>query len=200
MTTSTGPTFAVSLSAAARTVKSPSLALRISSPFDRIASRCAPRAMNVTSCPDLASFAPKYPPTAPDPRMAIRIGVNADTKTGEAAPFAKQLRLARAAYLARPPAGRLGVSKHARIWTPYGGPFHRICGGLHRRRHGYRRPHRRRAARRRRPGRSDRDQRPRVHGRSRRARRGGGGARQPGGARRHEPRDPAAAPRANDGD
>ena len=42
----------------AGTVKSPSTGLRISSPRSRMAARCAPRAMNVTSCPARASFAP----------------------------------------------------------------------------------------------------------------------------------------------
>src|SRR5689334_7861180 len=42
-------------------------------PCRRIASRCAPRAMNATSLPAFASFAPKYPPTPPVPITAIRI-------------------------------------------------------------------------------------------------------------------------------
>ena len=72
-TASTGPTLpGSSVAEAGRIVKSPSV-LRTSRPLSRIASRCAPRAMNVTSSPASASRPPKYPPTAPAPTTAIRM-------------------------------------------------------------------------------------------------------------------------------
>src|SRR6476620_8865351 len=42
-------------------------------PWSRIAARCSPRAMNVTSTPAAASRPPKYPPTPPLPTIAIRM-------------------------------------------------------------------------------------------------------------------------------
>src|SRR5262245_42249666 len=45
-------------------------------PLRRIASRCRPRATNVTSLPAVASRAPKYPPTPPDPITVIFIGAS----------------------------------------------------------------------------------------------------------------------------
>src|SRR5215469_10402930 len=41
-------------------------------PCSRMAARCAPRATKCTSAPPLASRAPKYPPTPPEPMIAIR--------------------------------------------------------------------------------------------------------------------------------
>jgi len=59
--------------AAARTrawmVRSPCKSV---TPEVRIASRCAPRAITETSCPDAASLAAKCPPTAPAPNTQIR--------------------------------------------------------------------------------------------------------------------------------
>src|SRR5215468_1696634 len=45
-------------------------------PLRRIASRCRPRATNVTWLPAAAKRAPKYPPTPPDPITVICIGVS----------------------------------------------------------------------------------------------------------------------------
>src|SRR4051812_3676041 len=47
-------------------------------PWLRMASRFAPRAMNVTSSPAAASFVPRYPPIAPAPTMAILMAVSVD--------------------------------------------------------------------------------------------------------------------------
>jgi hypothetical protein len=41
-----------------------------------MASRCDPRAMKMTSSPARASRAPKYPPTAPAPKTAMRMGTS----------------------------------------------------------------------------------------------------------------------------
>src|SRR5207253_6380025 len=43
------------------------------SPSRCIAARWAPRAMNATACEAAASLAPKNPPTAPAPMIAIRM-------------------------------------------------------------------------------------------------------------------------------
>ena len=72
-TISTGPTCAgSSVTLASFRCRLPSV-LSIVSPFLRIASRCAPRAMKCTSCPAVAMRAPKYPPTAPAAITAIRM-------------------------------------------------------------------------------------------------------------------------------
>ena len=45
----------------------------------RMAAKCGPRARKATSCPAAASSAPKYPPMAPAPMIAIRICNNPST-------------------------------------------------------------------------------------------------------------------------
>ena len=65
------PTLATARAGGVRT--SPS-GLRTSSPWRCTASRCWPRATKVTSAPAAARRAPKYPPTPPAPRTAIRTG------------------------------------------------------------------------------------------------------------------------------
>ena len=52
------------------TARSPRCAVRSMSPFFFNASRCAPRAINVTSLPASARYAPTMPPTPPAPRTA----------------------------------------------------------------------------------------------------------------------------------
>src|SRR4051812_32605303 len=50
---------------------SPCALLSIVRPFSRIAARCLPRAMKVTSYPAFANRPPKKPPTPPEPIMTI---------------------------------------------------------------------------------------------------------------------------------
>src|SRR5579859_7271189 len=47
-------------------------------PLLRMASRFAPRAINVTSSPAAASLVPRYPPMAPAPTMAIFMACSPD--------------------------------------------------------------------------------------------------------------------------
>lgn len=48
----------------------------INRPLARMAARCAPRAIKMTSCPDVAGDAPSGPPTPPAPMTAIRIEIS----------------------------------------------------------------------------------------------------------------------------
>jgi hypothetical protein len=73
ITTSCGPSAAGSSDALTRAENS-APATRSVKPFARVASRCGPRITQETSCPESASRTAKWLPTAPAPKMQIRMG------------------------------------------------------------------------------------------------------------------------------
>ena len=70
ITQSTAPTDAMSSVAATCAEKSPRSDFTSTPPRSRIAARCGPRAISVTSAPPRASDAPTYAPIAPAPTTA----------------------------------------------------------------------------------------------------------------------------------
>ena len=139
MTTSTGPTFAVSLSAAALDHEIAELGAPDLEPFrsNRVEVRAARDEGDLLA--RLCEFRAEIPAHRAGPENRKSHPLDADTEAPK--------------------------RRNTLEFETNGGPPHGLCRGLHRRRHGHRRSHRRRAARRRRPGRSDRDQRPGLLGR-----------------------------------
>ena len=81
MTKSCGPSAAGSSDALTRAENSAS-PTRSVRPFAFTASRCGPRITQDTSCPASASRTAKWLPTAPAPKMQIRMGVGVPVRGG----------------------------------------------------------------------------------------------------------------------
>jgi hypothetical protein len=122
MTASCGPSAAGSLDALTFALNSPS-PTRSVSPFAFTASRCAPRITQETSCPARASRTAKWLPTAPAPKMQIRMGwevllggnaLLVFTSSGRAQLLRRTGRVSEsAALVAREPCRSVGVHPHA---------------------------------------------------------------------------------------